>query len=177
MAIDRNTPKQPIKDPPVVGTPLSCGAQRDNSMTNAINKNFAATEAASINNAKIIRQYNDDDKITTAKCANIPFMDPVPCVDRNLNITGYGNTTSSCPGGSLPATKEDLKQLVGICMNALLKDREIRNSLNTARYAAELAKLDRDLVDELAAAQDAFTACCRANKNSEGCNPKTPTTV
>ena len=176
MAMRQNIPKIVLREPPVVG-PLSCGAQRDNSITNAINKEFAATEAASIKHAKIMRQYDADDKITEAKCADIPFMNPVPCVDRNLNITGYSNTPNGCRGDSSPATNADLVQLVNICANALLKDREDRNEKERIRYDAETADADAALVKDIIAAANAFTACCKANKNSEGCNPKTPTTV
>ena len=177
MAIRQNIPRFVLREPPVVGSPLSCGAQRDNSITNAINKEFAATEAASIKHAKILRQYDADDKITEAKCADIPFTDPRPCVDRNLNITGYGNTTNECRGGSLPATNADLVQLFNICVNALLKDRGDRNEKERIRYDAETAAADAALVKDIVAAANAFTACCKANKNSEGCISKTPTTV
>ena len=175
MTIRQNIPRFVLREPPVVGSPLSCGAQRDNSITNAINKEFAATEAASIKHAKIIRQFNDDDKITEAKCANIPFTDPVPCV------RGQGTSIVIEPrcnsGGARVASENDLEQMMQNCMNALLKDREDRNEKERIRYDAETAAADAALVKDIAAAANAFTACCKANKNSEGCISKTPTTV
>ena len=162
MAIRQNI----IQVPPVVGPTLAlgCGEEFRAASKRAFDTHNDAEIAAS--KARVIRDKEFATNLFNErlKCNAIINSNPIPCVDRDLNIVRCGS------GAGLPATTKDLENMAANCNDDLSKKADAYNIESAGIYNADIAAADDQLVKDIAAAGKAIDACCKATPKSEGCN-------